>query len=657
MKTRLGVILVFTLCAAAAVTHAAPPPFVAGTVVDETGRPVAGALVTLGTPRLNFVPGKETARAWTSAAGSFRIAGSCGQAACRMEVSHSDFASLAGTLDGLPREVNDLRLVLRRGATVTGRLIDEHGKPPAGSLEVDLVRAAPDDGDVFRHARVRPDGSFVLPHLPAGHAALHIRRAGAAQLSRSGILVPETGTADLGRILVPTGATLTVRVNDSAGRPASGARVSIQIADADFYSKGHTDPGFGRSILTTGADGAVVLHGLPPPGRKLAVTVCRAGSMPGLWRDDTVPRQPVQITLSPAVSLTGTVVDPRGAPVAGATVTVERNGAPPRLDPLDPPAEGPCPHGEDLATDADGRFTQSPLEPGWYRITARRDGFGEGTLLAVQVPPEGLSGLSIPLTPQEPPREPAADPAVTAGRDWVEDPVLSAGSTVAGKIRGLKPAELAWTEVVAIERWTPGPGIQGTVATDGSFRVGPLSPGKWGLNIWACGRQDLREIEVPPGGRELAVDVEFGPLSTVSGRMTEADGTPRPHADVYFYIGPAGFKTTTRSDGTFEARMDAGPDLDIRIAYSVWLLSRIRGLQPGEVPWLNVDGVALTHRIETGPDGTFARTDVDPVTWTVSVHVIRRSGSQQTVTREVTVLPGDKDVVLDVTFPPEGKQP
>ncbi|HEY2739891.1 MAG TPA: carboxypeptidase-like regulatory domain-containing protein, partial [Thermoanaerobaculia bacterium] len=205
-----------------------PASFLAGTVVDETGRPVSGALVTVaGMPRFSYAPGSEAARVWTSSAGAFRVAGLCGNADCRVEVRHPDFAPLAGILDGLPREVKDLRLVLRRGATVTGTLVDEHGEPPAGPLDVELVRSPPDDGDVLRRATVSPDGRFALAHLPAGQTVLHVRRAGAAQFHRSGVRIPETGTADLGRLVLPAGETLTVRVTDPAGRPLPGAVVSI----------------------------------------------------------------------------------------------------------------------------------------------------------------------------------------------------------------------------------------------------------------------------------------------------------------------------------------------------------------------------------------------------------------------------------------------
>ncbi len=676
-----------------------PASFLAGTVVDETGRPVAGALVTVGTPRFNYVPGEETSRAWTSAAGSFRITGSCGQAACRVEVRHPDFASLAGTLDGLPREVIGLRLVLRRGATVTGMLVDEQGKPPAGSLEVELVRAPPDDGDVFRRATAGPDGRFVLSHLPAGHAALHVRRAGAAQFHRSGILIPETGTADLGRIVLPAGETLTVRVVDTNGRPLPGAMVSIQVEDPDYFSKGHTDPGFARSVLSTGANGEAVLRGLPPPGRKVSVAVCREGSMPERWGEEAVPKEPVEITLSPAVSLGGRVVDPEGAPVAGATVTALRNGAPLLLGHLDLPDEGPCFSGDDFTTDGEGRFTVSPLVPGWYRVTARRDDFLDNTVLAVEVPQGGRTGLSIPLAPREPPSTPQeqkvdlaasspaplAPPQRPAVRGWVADPALPAGSTVSGKIRGLKPAEIAWTEVIATMKFNDEAGIPGTLAADGSYRVGPLPPGPWILYTWACGRHERREIELRPDDREVTVDFEFGPLTPVSGRVTDADGAPRPHTDVYFYADKIGsFSAAARSDGTFEIRLEAGTyrtetrtqgydvdepprelvakgvpvtGLDVRLSASARLHGRIRGLQPGEVPWLNVEGAAIIHQIETDPDGTFDLTGLDQGTWKVSIDVIRLSGSLQTEEREVTVHPGDKDIVLDVTFPPEGAQP
>lgn len=72
--------------------------------------------------------------------------------------------------------------------------------------------------------------------------------------------------------------------------------------------------------------------------------------------------------------LTGRVLDPGGAPVAGARVLVTAS-------------PGPVP---DLAqlTGADGRFSSPAPRPGAYRIAAYADGFASGEV-GVEVPAAG----------------------------------------------------------------------------------------------------------------------------------------------------------------------------------------------------------------------------------------------------------------------------
>ncbi len=545
-----------------------PASSLAGTVVDEAGQPVAGALIALSCLR----PGQ----AWTSAAGTFRVSGFGGDA-CRAKVHHPDFAPLVATVEGLPRAVSGVRIVLHPGAAVTGLLVDEHGEPATshGAVEVELKRLA--GAESIGRALVDASGRFRLTHLPAVPAVLLFWRAGARPFIRPGVQIPAAGTADLGRLIFPAGKTLTVRVIDPAGKPLAGAEVWIAA---------HR----GEPALVTGVDGVVTLGGLDPR-QDAEVEVCRPGSMPEALRVTTVPAGRLDVPLRPAAALAGTVVDADGAPVAGALVVANRHGTPfVRWE--------YCTEGDSQTTDGEGRFTITPLKPGWFSVEAEQGPLARTTLKAVEVPVEGRSDLSISLPRSTPfaitgrvtdsmgapvsaaevaasavhgstltdadgryrlegvmKRERRANSGrvfvssdlghdfmraekevkITAGENgvdfvlahkiaepaptasgWVpaEDGGPAVGAEVTGSLRGLDSGEVAWAWIMATGGSGTPRAVHGLAAGDGSYRLGPLTPGTWTLHAMAGHRSAERTIEVRTEDRQVIVDLDFPPEGT-----------------------------------------------------------------------------------------------------------------------------------------------
>ncbi len=670
-----------------------------GTVVDEAGHPVAGALIRVSSDD-PFRPFCKEGRAWTSAAGTFRVTG-CGgfgsEETCRAVIRHPDFAPLAATVDGLPKSLSGIRIVLHPGAAATGLLVDEHGKPATvhGAVEVELVREANEaDTEILGRTAVDADGRFRLSHLPAGAARLVIWRAGARPFVRLGAQIPAAGTADLGRLLLPAGETLTVRVTDPAGHPLAGAEVWITDGDRN------------EPALITGADGEVAFGGLPPQ-QDVSIEICRQGSMPEDRWIDSLPAERLDVALDPAVTFSGTVLDADGVPVADALVVTHRNGTPVTSDGVYLLRNWKhCPHEYPQSTDREGRFSIGPLEPGWYAVDAEQGPRVRVHLKAVEVPAEGRSDFAISLPRGTPfaitgrvidstgapvagaqvstyavsgsdltdadgryrlegmmtSRKHARSDRVsvfTAGRrdledvekdveivpgemvvDFVltrksgqpapdasgweltadaaneDDPVAKA--EVAGTLRGLDPGEIAWATVAATCDSGDRPAVFGLVAGDGSYRLWPLAPGAWTLQALAGERRAKRAIEVGPDDWQVAADLEFTPAPTVSGRVTTSGGTPVPYAYVTFDGHVKDRKNVVaRQDGTFTVRLDDGtydittetygfgvdePErrlvvagapidgLEIRIPAATKLAGEIRGLLPGEVPWVAIEG-------------------------------------------------------------------
>ncbi len=196
----------------------------AGTVVDEEGRPLAGVRIR------GLAAGGEGETEWfrasTSAQGRFRVS-SLGEGSYALILSRPGFAAERKNVSLAPGERRtDLRFLLRPGRAAAGLLVDEDGEPVAGA-EVELVRSvtaarAIDDEalaeDRLFQATTGSDGRFQLGDLPAGWFELNIRHRDFQSLREKALELPrEASVEDLGTFVLKRGAALEGRVRDPSG--------------------------------------------------------------------------------------------------------------------------------------------------------------------------------------------------------------------------------------------------------------------------------------------------------------------------------------------------------------------------------------------------------------------------------------------------------
>jgi protocatechuate 3,4-dioxygenase beta subunit len=187
---------------------------------------------------------------------------------------------------------------------------------------------------------------------------------------KTGSLVLLVAALDLGFLLAQPasqGATITGQVVDARTRqPLRGAIVSAAKVPSN---KPGDLPNIG---FRTGQDGRFVLRGIAPGIVNFQVT--KTGYLPGPYASvrpaaDGEQIDNVMLTVPPAASLGGRVLDESGQPAAGALVTV-RSIAPP---PVDVTAKVPLPR-DSTRTDDDGQYWIGGLGAGDYSLTVRPSG-------------------------------------------------------------------------------------------------------------------------------------------------------------------------------------------------------------------------------------------------------------------------------------------
>jgi protocatechuate 3,4-dioxygenase beta subunit len=215
-----------------------------GRIVDEQGKPVAGAKVQVmvandpkplsgdGRARYNTWLARERDAATTDAAGRWRIEGvpSHPEAELGLLVSHPDYVSddrwqgiqqASGVTTAMLRK-ETATLTLKQGVTVVGWVTDPAGKPIKDAIVVlgDSPYFASRPSEFLTDA----DGRFRLPPLAPTHTTLTVIAPGfSPQLRRVNL---QSGMTSQDFRMEP-GKPIRLRVVDAAGRPLANAGVSL----------------------------------------------------------------------------------------------------------------------------------------------------------------------------------------------------------------------------------------------------------------------------------------------------------------------------------------------------------------------------------------------------------------------------------------------
>ncbi|HYN19411.1 MAG TPA: carboxypeptidase-like regulatory domain-containing protein [Thermoanaerobaculia bacterium] len=384
-----------------------PAQAAAGIVVDEQGKPVAGVEIQAKIQPGSRIrtPGRwgSGANARTTAAGRFRIPGLAAGIAHELQLARRGYApAKADAPPAAPGKVAaELRIVLRRGRTAFGRVVNHAEQPVAGakvSLEADDSGPGyffSDESETF-DATADAGGRFEVPDLSPGAYKLTARGAGYAPITVPGLTVPEGGGAtDLGTVVLVKGAALEGYVADLAGKPLEGAQVFVFEASSDPTIN------FGRKEEPPAAisekDGFFRVEDRRA-GETVDLEVRRSGYARGeAPRVEVPPQEPVRIALKPSSVVEGRTADPDGKPVAGALVL---------LNPAGPSKVGrgviyfTSANSKEVQSGDDGSFRIEDVAPGTYELKSFASGRQSAEMSNLEVVVgQDLKGVEVVLQP------------------------------------------------------------------------------------------------------------------------------------------------------------------------------------------------------------------------------------------------------------------
>ncbi|HEX6903303.1 MAG TPA: carboxypeptidase-like regulatory domain-containing protein [Thermoanaerobaculia bacterium] len=457
-----------------------------GTVTDEAARPIEGAEVKIF--------GDVIAR--TDKKGRFGLLLSPGGLA-QFVITHRDFLPMTLSLASLQKnEQLKAGIVLKRGHVVSGRLIDEAGRPIA---DANGILTVPEEGlhyvpraEAFSDAQ----GHLRFSSLPPGRYDLYVFARGFAPL----LVIPVEvggagGVTELGALRLSHGAVIEGRVVDQQGRPVAGAIVQA-------YDQETRDD----TVIETGADGRFVMAEFRR-GSRINLWAGKQGYGDGRFEGVEAPTQElVTIRLTPMHRhrVLYTVRNEKGEPIPGATLSFFTQEMKRMMRMMSDIAF----IGNDAQVDEEGRYEHESAEPGIVTIQARATGYLPREV-DIEIPEEGdLENLEITLQ---------TAPAVIVGQ-------------VTGP--GGEPVGDAYVSVYEKERTgrglSPGPVELPRTDSNGRFRIQGLTEGQWGVSVDAHGyRRELRDLEVHTGENRFDIRLERG----AEAEDQEVDSADRPERE------------------------------------------------------------------------------------------------------------------------------
>ena len=538
--------------------HVSPAEPLTGRVVDDQGKPVAGAAVSaVASDPFSDLDAQSVAEAKSGTDGSFSIPNAPG-------APRSILVRAAGYVPASQIQLEprlDQRVTVKRGGTIQGTVVDAAGKPAAGALVVCDDLAVQTDAS----------GGYRLVGVDAGLRAVEALWKDDFASRKDAVRV-QRGAESAVALKLARAATITGSVVDETTRkPVAGVRVGA--SSGGFFFGGRRQR-LERSARTD-AQGKFRLSGLAP--RAYTVSATRDGflssSISGVTAG-TSSAGTANLALARAASIAGKVVDEKGAAMAGARVRIERDGGMRGMM-----RRGPAAFlgGQSALSGPDGAFRIRNLTAGRnLLLEAEKSGYTTGRRPGVNLKTgEAVANVSLVLKKGIEARGKVVDaqgkPVANAEvRIALRDPSQGMGGQIRVAIRGMASSERP----------------DATSGADGTFVVRGLEEGEYSATVSrdGYGRKVAQGLPVKAGAENVWPAITIPNGVAVAGFVKDSAGRGIPGAQLFAIALGEGFRpaeTTTDLEGRF----------------------RVDGLAPNSQIFLNVsaEGYGGAQRSATPP--------------------------------------------------------
>ncbi len=516
-----------------------------GRVVDAQGEGVGAALVQAFPIDTSGSSILERPRTSTGADGRFRLSGLSEDRTYELLIEAHGFAPARPVIR--PADEQLVEVVLDRGRTLTGRVVDSGGEPQVDAR----IALAPmvsewrwmHDTSVLEESTYvstsDADGRFRLDDLPGQSMGLIASKEGFAVTRLLDLdLAAADWEVDLGDLVLSPGWSLVGVVRTKDGEGIAGAQVKAQRtspADMSLASVEWNDAS--QEPLATDADGRFVVENLAS-GDGVMITV----EHPGFITQISPQLSPstderIEIVLERAAKVSGRVENERGRPVEGVMIEVSLKEA------ASGRSSGMFSHRvrsrrERVRSGDDGSFTLAQLSPGRVELSARGAGYiASEPVELVAVAGEELDGVLLRVR-----RGVELSGTVTDSRGR---PVAGAAAWISREDKNAYTFDIAHV-------------ARGLSDAEGHYRIEGLDPYADGL-VLRLSHDDHPTLERPlsleVGSNRLDLVLESG--ATVAGFVFGQEGEPVSGAAVGLENEPGSSSserhtTLSTEDGSFE---------------------------------------------------------------------------------------------------------
>lgn len=643
---------------------------VQGTVSSPTGKPVSGAQVVVSGSSVQL-------SALTDATGSYRVtnlpAGTIVVTA--LDPVNGLRGTVTGTLGGSPLTLN---IALAGYGTVTGSVTEPNGSQAPAGVTVQL------SGSASLSTTTDALGHYTFPFVPVGAFTVQASDSSSHQGAANGLVAATSQTVTANIQFSGTG-TVSGTVQDQKGNPAANAQVALQSNTAVQQQVSGQADANGHYSFSNVVMGAFTVSAWVPQSRQGYNEL--GGTAQGTIAQDqqTVT---LNVTVNSAGSGSGVVYRSDGkTPAQGVKVAVANTAI-------------------SATTDANGNYEVDFVPPGAQRLAAQDPNTGDQGAASVtitagqlaQIPAIDLNGLGTAVvTVNDASGNPVPSAQVTvisntqfaqqltgltnSAGQYTFGSVLAGGVTVnasgpnslAGTAQGtvpingsaaitvaLQPAGTIQGQVFTADGQTPAAAV--TVQIDGAQTTVSDGGGNYEFTTVPSGAHLLQALDgsgqpestvqkatIASQGQTVTANITLIGLGTVTGKITNADGSPAVGAAIKLTSADPGFVQT------FETQSDVNGNYTLsNIPVGTVTVSALAPTgMAAATAQLPSNGATITVNLQLGPNAALsAHTffDANGFTYDIDSTGEIQSGTNSVFAGIAIPFPGRYDETLSLTL-------